>query len=418
MAVGYNKWTGKLDYEYWSDEFLKAGTDKTKAQKVITNMMKATTKGPGGVSNNDQRQVVKLLDKYVRIFGEDGIERVYNVWDPSKNHINSLELNDAINYWQALAKNPKINFTGASVELTKTPIGGVTPDYSGKSATANPVTPNVNTDKKPNTVTNTGSGGGGSVTPAQITQIVDQAISKYYNNNQYVEPKPEPVMSAQEVADLLNIDYNLNNISKEYAYSTNKYYDDLLAEHNANTNKMVRNSYQYLNQLADAYENSYANAAPTAAGKAARAANMLSMQLNAANTVADSVNGMDQTARLLEKERNKELASGALLAEQYYNTLGTRLSTASANKNYADVQSYVAQKKALSDVYAADRAYASGLANAAAAKYAGLANAAATTATGSGTSSLLNQLYDLYLQTTGGNKTTAANKFASDVLGV
>ena len=114
----------------------------------------------------------------------------------------------------------------------------------------------------------------------------------------------------------------------------------------------------------------------------------------------------------------QELASGALLAEQYYNTLGTRLSTASANKNYADVQSYVAQKKALSDVYAADRAYASGLANAAAAKYAGLANAAATTATGSGTNSLLKQLYDLYLQTTAGNKTTAANKFASDVLGV
>ena len=42
MAVGYNKWTGKLDYEYWSDEFLKAGTDKTKAQNVITKMMKTT----------------------------------------------------------------------------------------------------------------------------------------------------------------------------------------------------------------------------------------------------------------------------------------------------------------------------------------------------------------------------------------
>lgn len=421
MAKGYNKWTGKLDYEYWSDEFLKAGTDKTKAQNVITNMMKTTTKGPGGVSNNDQKQVVKLLDKYIKLFGEDGIERVYNTWDPSKNHINELELDDAIAYWQSLAKNPQIQYSGASVPAGPSgfPAQSVnTPrDYNHVPAynyvSAEPVVTNPYLDTKPNS---TGSGGG--VTPEQITQIVDQVISNYYDNHKYVAPEPEPVMSAQEVADLLKIDYNLDNISKDYANATNKYYDDLLAEHSANTNQMVRNSYQYLNQLTDAYANSYANAAPTAAGKAARAANMLSMQLNAANTVSDSVNGMDQTARLLEKERTKELDSGALLAEQYYNTLGTQLSTAAANKNYADVQNYVAEKKALSDVYAADRAYASGLANAAAAKYAGLANASATSAASSGNSNLLSQLYSLYLQVSGGNKTTAANKFASDVLGV
>lgn len=418
MAKGYNKWTGKLDYEYWADEFLKAGDDKTKAQTVISDMMRATTKGPGGVSNNDQKQVVKLLDKYIKTFGEDGIERVYNTWDPSKNHINELELDDAIAYWQSLAKNPQIQYSGASVPAYTSglPAQSIdTPkDYSDVNTAPVVTNPNTNINTKSNATVS----GGGGVTPEQITQIVDQVISKYYDNNKYVAPEPEPVMTAQEVADLLKIDYNLNNISKEYSDATNKYYDDLLAEHSANTNQMVRNSYQYLNQLTDAYANSYANAAPTAAGKAARAANMLSMQLNAANTVADSVNGMNQTARLLEKERNKELASGALLAEQYYNTLGTQLSTAAAKKNYADVQSYVAQKKALSDVYAADRTYASGLANAAAAKYTGLVNASATTAASSGNNSLLNQLYSLYLQTAGGNKTTAANKFASDVLGV
>ena len=206
--------------------------------------------------------------------------------------------------------------------------------------------------------------------------------------------------------------------SKDYNTKTNEYYNSAINEQNKLRNDYLRNNTQYADRLIQEYIDSYANAAPTAVSNAALAANALTTELNANAVNAANDYGMLQSVNALAKARDAELVTNKQLAKDYYNSLGTYLSTLTANKNTSDVKQYVDTLDSYSDMYSSARATQAALAKANSTKYAGLANAAATTATGSGTNSLLKQLYDLYLQTTAGNKTTAANKFASDVLGV
>lgn len=209
------------------------------------------------------------------------------------------------------------------------------------------------------------------------------------------------VWSAPELAELYGIDYNEANILKDYNEATNKYYDDIVAEQNKLRTQYVRNNAQYLNQITDSYLDSYKNAAPTAVGKGTLAANALSTQLAAGQTNASNDYGMLQNVNNLEKTRQAELVSNVNEAKQYYNQLGTMLSTLGANKNVSDVAQYVATLDKYSSDYAADRAYATYLAQANAAKFSGLANASQTSAASTANTNAWNQLYDFYEKYTG-----------------
>lgn len=138
-------------------------------------------------------------------------------------------------------------------------------------------------------------------------------------------------------------------------------------------------------------------------------------QLNSSNDY-----GMLQSVNTLNEARKAELANNPNLAKQYYNKIGTYLSTLSANLNSSDVQQYVDNLNAYATEYAADRNYQSALATAAASKYKGLASAASTNASYAASSANNNvnnfeQLYNYYLTSSGGNKNYATNAFVNNL---
>lgn len=222
------------------------------------------------------------------------------------------------------------------------------------------------------------------------------------------------VYSAQELADIYGIDYNEQNILNDYNKSTNEYYDEAVKAQNDLRTQYAKNNARYVDQIADSYIDSYANAAPTAVGRGSLAANALSTQLNAAQLNAANDYGMMQSVNNLEEARKAELKENPNLAKQYYNNIGTYLSGLSAELNKSDVKQYVDQLDAYSQMYAADRSYQSYLAQANAAKYAGLANAAATNAaTAANRANSFDKLWNYFYTSRGGDANYASNAVAN-----
>lgn len=203
----------------------------------------------------------------------------------------------------------------------------------------------------------------------------------YGNYNNSTPPTNNiKIWSAKELADHYDVDYNEQNILKDYNDKTNKFYDEAIATQEALREQTIRNDSQYMRQLTEAYLDSYRNAAPTATGKGTLAANTLSNLINASDTMSYNDYGMQQSINALSEERKAELENNPLLAKDYYNSIGRYLSTLSSNLNAADVKAYVADLDKYSTEYMADRQTAAAYANAAATKYSGLAQAASTRA--------------------------------------
>ena len=223
------------------------------------------------------------------------------------------------------------------------------------------------------------------------------------------------VYSAQELADIYGIDYNEQNILNDYNKATNEYYDKAVKEQNDLRTQYAKNNAKYVDQVADSYINSYANAAPTAVGRGSLAANALSTQLNAAQINASNDYGMMQSVNNLEEARKAELKENPNLAKQYYNNIGTYLSGLSAELNKSDVKQYVDKLDAYSQMYAADRSYQAYLAQANAAKYEGLANAAVTNAAAMANKSTtaFDRLYNYFYTMNNGNVKDASNSVAN-----
>jgi hypothetical protein len=198
--------------------------------------------------------------------------------------------------------------------------------------------------------------------------------------DELVNPK---VIGAEEAAKLYGINYNEQAILDMYNEATNEYYDKKVAEQDSLRTNFARNNAQYYDQIADSYVDSYANAAPTATGKGTLAANALSTMLSSGQTNSENDYGMLQSMHGYEQDRKAELENNPLLAREYYNKIGTYLSTLSATKNAADVKQTVADLDAYSDRYAADRMYQAYQADEAATKYSGLAGAKITKASNS-----------------------------------
>lgn len=213
------------------------------------------------------------------------------------------------------------------------------------------------------------------------------------------------IMSAPEAAEKFGIDYNEANILKGYDEASNKKFDELTNAQQTLREQSLRNNAQYIKQTADAYLDSYRNAAPTATGRGALAANMLSNMINATDTLSYNDYGMLQSVNALEQERQKELANNKMLAKDKYTKMGTYLSSLSATQNAANVQAALANMDKYSTEYAASRKTAAANAAAAASRYSGLAKAASINADYAANSALAKwyQYYDMYLRQTNGN---------------
>lgn len=318
-------------------------------------------------------------------------------------------------YYYRNADNKEVDITNSAVvsDLNKNKNMCINLDRATTSTTE--TKPEAKPEAKPET-NNTASAPTYSApsysAPKQDNAYIDQALADSYARIDELEKLLKPI-GAAEAAKLYGIDYNEANILKEYNDSTNEYYDNAVKAQNDLRTQYARNNTQYVNQIADAYIDSYKNAAPTATGKGTLAANALSTQLQADSINAANDYGMMQSVNTLNEARAAELKNNPQAAKDYYNRIGTYLSGLSATKNASDVKQYVDQLDAYSQMYAADRSYQSYLAQANAAKYAGLTNAAATNAGSAAANSAWNQIYNYYLTTRGGDSYKADSNIAN-----
>ncbi len=266
----------------------------------------------------------------------------------------------------------------------------------------------------------TGSSTAGSGVPsykAPSTSAREKLLENQLNNykaeldalKEQLKPR-----SAQEMAKIYGVDYNLNNILADYNKQTNEYYGDAIAKQTEYRNDFARDNALYYDKLINEYLDSYKNTAATNTNKGIRTANALSNVINANNINATNDYGMLQSINNLDEAKKAELANNPYLAEQQYNKLGTYLSNLSANLNTSDVKQYVDSLDAYSNLYSGSRQYQNYLAQAAQSKYSGLANAAKYNASATGDNSLA-KIYENYFNLTRDNRKDAASAFVNTI---
>lgn len=248
----------------------------------------------------------------------------------------------------------------------------------------------------------TGSGNVNYSPPTVNTDPMYQQIIDMINGL-----KNPPVYSANEIADIYDVDYNYDNILKDYNDATNKYYQDFLNYQDSVRSDALRNNLQYNNNIMRNYLDTYNNAAPTASNKGILAANMLRTQLGNNDTMAQLDSELLDQRKLIQEAYEAELANNPNLATQHYNNLGLWLSDIGVNLNESDVKQYVDQLDALSQMYAAGRSLDSYLAQAEASKYSGLLNASIADAQTDAINSAWYNIYNYFLKTNGGNSQQA-----------
>lgn len=278
-------------------------------------------------------------------------------------------------------------------------------------------TPPKTTSTKATSNSNSNSNNNNANYTAAINKITEQynkdiaeRDAKLEEYEKRIEELENPkILSAQEVANILGIDYNEANILKEYNKATNEYYDSAIDELQGIRTDYDKNNTQYLDQLMDSYLESSKYTAPTASGKGTRAANVLSTLISAAQSNALGDYDILQDINANNEARKKDLANNPSLAKQQYNDLGTTLSGLAANFDQAKTKAAINKLDAYTQHYAADQSYRSQLANKQAAKYSGLANAAATGATSAANkfNSTWDNYYNYYKSAYGSGKSAA-----------
>lgn len=393
VGAYYDK-TGKVKYMFKDGKLVDVATTNSRLNTVIPLFTKYTS-----ILKNKSKTKVSDGSKSYDVYSANGayFYKSGNSYIPITNTtvIKSLKNNKA----QTIDLNPKPPVTklpGSTIDVTVNakPINNTTNNITQPTYTAPSNNPNVELTNKLN----------------EQNEMIKELANKIY---ELQHPK---VMSAEEAAKHFGIDYNYDNILKDYNDKTNKYYGDAINEQEDLRTQYLRNNAQYFDNLVDTYIDSYANAAPTAIGKGALAANALTTQLNANSTNAANDYGMLQSVNTLEKARDAELAGNPYLAKEYYNSIGTYLSTLTANKNASDVKQYIDTLDAYSDMYSSARATQAALAKANSTKYAGLANAAQANAQGNATAANKYQQYwNFYNQAFGDS--ILASKYMNNLMG-
>ena len=387
--------TGRIKYTYRHGQLVDIATTRGTSADNRSKRLIYTS-----IKNNKLKSTVKTGGKVYSVYSANGTYFY-------KSGSNYIPITDT-SVINSLKQNK-----GQSISLDKPN----TSSSSNNTSTTTTTTPTYN---------DSGSGSGGGYVPPtytggasaqpDYTAIAQQNAEIEKLKNMIYELQHPKVMSAEEAAKHFGIDYNYDNILKDYNTKTNEYYNSAINEQNKLRNDYLRNNTQYADKLIQEYVDSYANAAPTAVSNAALAANALTTELNANAVNAANDYGMLQSVNALAKARDAELVTNKQLAKDYYNSLGTYLSTLTANKNTSDVKQYVDTLDSYSDMYSSARATQAALAKANSTKYAGLANAAQANAQGNATAANKYQQYwNFYNQALGDS--TLASKYMNNLMG-
>lgn len=362
--------------------------------------------------------------KFIQITNSD----LVNVFKNNKSGTYDVNYKAKTNTNNSSSKNNTTTNTKPA-QVTPEPYYKTTPNTYVTQNVATPQT-NNNSNKTTNTKTNTSTSTNTnkttntsskqSTTSSKQTSVQSSGpdYKKLYeeqktineSNTKRIEELENPkILSALDVAKLLGIDYNEANILKDYNKVTNEYYDSAIDELLGIRTDYDKNNTQYLDQIMDSYLESSKYAAPTASGKGARAANVLSTLISAAQSNALGDYDILQDINANNEARKKDLANNPKLAKQQYNDLGTTLSGLAANFDQAKTKAAINKLDAYTQHYAADTSYRSQLANKQAAKYSGLANAAATKATSAANkfNNTWDNYYNYYKAAYGSNKSAA-----------
>lgn len=315
------------------------------------------------------------------------------------------------NVLQDILDDREIDYTTEQATKVDPPA----PIFKDPSGTKVPEEPKKETTTKPTTSGSTGTGVPSYTAPktSKREQLLESQLNDYKAELDTLKEQLKP-RSAQEMAKIYGVDYNLDNILADYNKQTNEYYNDAIAKQTEYRNDFARDNALFYDRLINEYLDSYKNTAATSTNKGIRTANALSNAINANNVNATNDYGMLQSINNLGEAKKAELANNPYLAEQQYNKLGTYLSNLSANLNTSDVKQYVDSLDAYSNLYSGSRQYQNYLAQAAQSKYSGLANAAKYNASATGDSSLA-KIYENYFNLTRGNRKDAANAFVNTI---
>ena len=314
------------------------------------------------------------------------------------------------NVLQDILDDREIDYTTEQATKVDPPA----PIFKDPSGTKVPEEPKKETTKPTTSCsTNTGVPSYTAPSPSKREQLLESQLNDYKAELDALKEQLKP-RSAQEMAKIYGVDYNLDNILADYNKQTNEYYNDAIAKQTEYRNDFARDNALFYDKLINEYLDSYKNTAATNTNKGIRTANALSNAINANNVNAANDYGMLQSINNLGEAKKAELANNPYLAEQQYNKLGTYLSNLSANINTSDVKQYVDSLDAYSNLYSGSRQYQNYLAQAAQSKYSGLANAAKYNASATGDSSLA-KIYENYFNLTRGNRKDAANAFVNTI---
>lgn len=427
--ASYAAWNGKLDYNTAIKDINNASSIGA-ARSVVKQIMDDATKL--GVTNNDQIAVANVLAQFASKYNlSDDAEMVklINSWDPSTKDFKSANAFNAgtrvsndYTTLQNIISSYNYNANGATTKKTEADVikentsptsGRVSlPGYDSNGNKSNSTTSTTTP------VNNTGGGGSVSIpgysTINQAQGWTDEQFNKIMDaiNNL----KPADPLTAEELAELHDIDYNEQHILDEYNERTNQYYQDAIDEYYNLRNNLVGQASRNNQRTINDYLGEWANAAPTAARRGELAANALSAYMNSNYDLNAEDYMLNQAQNGLRSEWDAELAANPNTARQQYNAMGTTLASLSANLNTSQVKQYIDQLDAYSQMYAANRAISAAAAQGVASQYAGLANAAATNA--STTASKYNswqQLYNYYRNAYGATDKQASSAVTNNL---
>ncbi len=389
----YDK-TGKVRYTYKRGKLVDVATTNSFLSGISPNFAKYTS-----ITGNKSKTTVNTGGKEYAVYSANGAYFY-------KSGSDYIPITDT-KVVSALKQNKK-----QTISLDKPTTSGSSNNTTTTTTTTTPTTDDSSSGGGYTPPTYTG---GASAQPDN-TAIAQQNAEIEKLKDMIYDLQHPKVMSAEEAAKHFGIDYNYDNILNDYNTKTNEYYDSAIDEQNKLRTDYLRNNTQYADKLIQSYIDSYANAAPTAVGNAALAANALTTELNANSVNAANDYGMLQSVNALAEAKDAELVNNKQLAKEYYNSLGTYLSSLTANKNTSDVKQYVDTLDAYSDMYSSARATQAALAKANSTKYAGLANAAQANAQGNATTANKYQQYwNFYNQAFGDS--TLASKYMNNLMG-
>lgn len=356
-----------------------------------------------GVSDKEQKEIVQLLDYFGQRWNID-VSELKAAWDPdNKTYHNDLFGWFADDY-RTLASQTKTALTNAAVSNSSDKKATMTtPDNNVSNSTTNP--PATTPNKVPSNTGSTGGGGGG--TDPAITQLINDYKKEIADRDAEIYDLKHPKeYSADDMADILKADYGIEDIhtlidkdklTDQFNAESNAYYDAMIAAENNYRNQYLRNTGGEYERLIEDYIQSTRNNAKTRYNNSRNAMNTLQSQLYGNRALGNQDTVFNQAVNQLEKSRLAELANNPNLAKQFATNERTKLAQIGLNYTDAELAAYSADRQAMANRFAANRAYDNAYIGSINTLYNSAANAAISRAQGAqnaGNSSTFQKLYD------------------------